>query len=403
MNRLSILIVLLVLLLCMSGAAAEEAKDFTEQCTVTASPGKYKLNRLYDRDYGTTYVCSEQRNPYVEIKAPDGENMSGIYVCFGDKLVPWIVQAEHDGKWETVYTSPTLYPHEYVTLENETHVRIKPVDNRLTTFTIGEIYVFGAGELPSFVQFWEPAPEKADLMILVAHPDDEILFMGGTIPYYAGELGYQVVVAYMTCNTMERRSELLNGLWEMGVRTYPVIGNYWDKYTKKLDTCYDAWGKSSTYQYITGLLRQFKPEVVITHDVKGEYGHGGHLVCADALMKCVKYAADSSKYTASYKQYGTWEVKKLYYHLGKTDVIEMDWDRPLDAFDGRTGFEVAKDAYLWHASQQTAGQKNAKTGKYEYFEVEPKNSEYSCYKFSLVYTTVGADEVKNDFFEHVIK
>ena len=34
------------------------------------------------------------------------------------------------------------------------------------------------------------------------------------------------VVAYMTYANVARKSELLNGLWHMGLRTYPVIGNF---------------------------------------------------------------------------------------------------------------------------------------------------------------------------------
>ena len=220
-------------------------------------------------------------------------------------------------------------------------------------------------------------------------------------PYYAGEKGMNVVVAYMTCGTMERRSELLNGLWAMGVRTYPEIGNFWDKYTKKLNTCYDAWGKSATNKYIVNLLRKYQPEVVVTHDVKGEYGHGAHLVCADAMQKCIPLAANPQKYTDSYKVYGAWEVKKLYLHMAKENAIEMDWDQPLSAFDGKTGYEMAVEGYSWHVSQHEAGQKNPETGKYEPFIVEPRESDYSCYRFGLVHSTVGVDVEKNDFFENI--
>ena len=44
---------------------------------------------------------------------------------------------------------------------------------------------------------------------------------------------------------------------------------------------------------------------------------------------------------------------------------------------------------------------NPKTGKYELFTVEPRDSEYSCYRFGLAYTAVGPDVEKNDFFENI--
>ena len=399
-----ILLTAVILLLCLlaAPAVAEEARDMTLDCKMTLSPGKYKtLDRICDRDWHTIYQSNKMKNPSVTLEAPKGELMHGVYVCFGDKLEPWKVEAKQDGKWVTVYESEGLYAHEFAPLDGETCIRVMPSTTKQTTLCIGEIYVYGEGELPATVQFWQSAPEKADLLVLAAHPDDEVLFFGGTIPYYAGEKGMNVVVAYMTCNLMERRSELLNGLWEAGVKTYPVIEDFWDKYTTKLDKGYEAWGKAATNKFIVGMLRQYKPEVVVTHDVNGEYGHGAHRVCADAMKNAVVTAAKADKYTDSAKAYGTWEVKKLYLHLYKENQIEMDWDQPLSAFGGRTGFEVAEDAYGWHFSQHDQGQKNKETGKYEYFVVEPRTSDYSCYRFGLAYTTVGPDVEKNDFFENI--
>lgn len=399
-----ILLTAAVLLLCLLAlpALAEEAKDLTPDCKITLSPGKYKtLDRIYDRDWHTIYLSNKMKNPSVTVEAPKGTPMHGVYVCFGDKLAPWKVEAKRDGKWVTVFESEGLYAHEFAPLDGESCIRVMPASIKQTTLCIGEIYVYGEGELPSTVQFWQPAPEKADLLVLSAHPDDEVLFFGGAIPYYAGEKGMDVVVAYMTCNLMERRSELLNGLWEAGVKTYPVIEDFWDKFTTKLDKGYEAWGKAATNKFIVGLLRQYKPEVVVTHDVNGEYGHGAHRVCADAMKNAVVTAAKADKYTDSAKAYGIWEVKKLYLHLYPENQIEMDWDQPLSAFGGRTGFEVAQDAYAWHFSQHDQGQKNKETGEYEYFVVEPRESDYSCYRFGLAHTTVGLDVEKNDFFENI--
>lgn len=399
-----LLIVLLALLISalFVPALADEAHDITDLCEITLSPGKYRtLDRICDRDWHTIYLSNKMKNPSVTLESPASAPMYGVYVCFGDKVSPWKVEAKRDGEWVTVYESEGLYAHEYAPLNGDTMIRVMPNTTKQTTLCIGEIFVYGPGEIPSTVQFWQPAPEKADLLVLSAHPDDEILFFGGAIPYYAGEKQMDVVVAYMTCGVMERRSELLNGLWTMGVRTYPVIGDFWDKYSTKLTTAYDAWGKSATNKFIVGLLRQFKPEVVLTHDVNGEYGHGAHRVCADAMKNCIVTAANASKYTDSAKQYGTWEVKKLYLHLAKENAIEMDWDQPLFAFGGKTGYEMAVEAYGWHFSQHEAGQKNKETGEFEYFIVEPRESDYSCYRFGLVHSTVGLDVEKNDFFENI--
>ena len=240
-KRWLIPLAVLAMLLCMP-ALAQEAQDITADCAISATAGKFKLKRINDRDWGTTYVSNKVKNPYVALTAPQGQPIYGLYVCFGDKVTPWRVEAMHQGKWETVYQSTAEYAHQYAPLNGETEVRVVPDTDKQAVLTISEIFAFGEGDVPGYVQQWEPTCEKADLLVISAHPDDEILFFGGTIPYYAAEQQMNVVVAYMTCGTMERRSELLNGLWEMGLRNYPVIGTFWDKYSKKLDTAYERTG-----------------------------------------------------------------------------------------------------------------------------------------------------------------
>lgn len=397
---LLLFLVLAGIILCVM-AGAEEARDITSECKVTGSAGKYKITRVYDRDLTTYWTSEKEKNSYVQIMAPKGEKIWHLYVCFWDKLDSWRLQVYRNGDWKDVETYAARYAHEYVQLDGVDGVRVACPSGKRGMVSLNEVYVFSEGDIPDWVQRWEDAPDKVDMMILSAHPDDEILFFGGTLPFYAGEKGLNVLVAYMTCGTYARRSELLNGLWTCGVRIYPSIGDFWDKFSKKLDTGYSAWGKTQTWTYVTELLRRYKPDVLLTHDVNGEYGHGAHRVCADAAQRCVSYAADASKYADSANQYGVWQVKKLYIHLYNEGQIEMDWDQPLEHFEGKTGFEVAQDAYKEHVTQQTSGQKNAKTGKMEYFEVEPRSSAYSCYLFGLAFTTVGPDVNGNDFLENI--
>ncbi|MBO2516974.1 MAG: hypothetical protein CW338_06840 [Clostridiales bacterium] len=393
--------VILLLFLLLGAACAEDgARDITAECKIKNSNGKYKISRICDLDISTYWTSYKEHNTYIQLTAPEGEKIYGVYICFWDTLRPWRLQVLRDGEWVLFGEYDARYAHEYVELDGVDGVKIMNGKGTSHALQLNEIYVFTEGAIPDWVQRWNDPPEKADIMFLVAHPDDEILFFGGAIPSYAAEYGKNVVVAYMTCNTSQRRTELLNVMWACGLRGYPVIGDFWDKYSTKLDTEYKAWGKQETWSYITALFRRFKPEVVVTHDVKGEYGHGGHLVCADACVKCADYAADEKKYTGSLS-WGTWQVKKVYLHLGRENTIEMDWDQPLSAFDGMTGFEKAKEVYKLYISQQGAAQKNPDTGKYEKFAVEPRDSKYSCYRFSLVYTKVGPDVNGNDFLENV--
>ncbi len=76
-------------------------------------------------------------------------------------------------------------------------------------------------------------------------------------------------------------------------------------------------GKGKVRKYVMGLIRRYKPEVIVTHDGGGEYGHGAHKVCADVAKYCVENSADASVLPELAKKYGTWSVKKLYLHMGE--------------------------------------------------------------------------------------
>ena len=94
-------------------------------------------------------------------------------------------------------------------------VRIRPKDGKRAAVYRGASRSRRGGRA-GLVQQWQAPLEKADLLALAAHPDDEILFLGGTIPYYAGEMGKAVQVAYLVPTMPYRRLELLDGLWLCG-------------------------------------------------------------------------------------------------------------------------------------------------------------------------------------------
>ena len=109
---------------------------------------------------------------------------------------------------------------------------------------------------------------------------------------------------------------------------------------------------------------------------------------ADAVARSAAGAGDASFFPASAEQYGTWQPQKLYVHLWAEGQIRLDWHRPLDAFGGKDGMTVAKEAMAMHVSQVKHGWKIEEGGDCD-------NA-----LFGLYYTGVGPDEAGDDLFEH---
>lgn len=388
------LIALLTLLaLSLSVAFAAEANDITEDCKFKVCSSGRKYTLMTDKKYTSYWESNKIKTPWIAITAPEGKPIAGLYVCFGNMPESWEIQTSDDGKdWFTAVPGDTRFLHAYVALPQPAqHVRLAVTSEKKTALRINDLFVLSKGDLPDWVQVWQPTEEKADILFLSTHPDDELIFFGGAIPTYAVEQQRKVVVAYFTRSNTTRSSELLNGLWHMGVRTYPVIGNFKDSYAKNLKAAYkSAGGKGKVNEWIVGLYRQYKPEVVVTQDTNGEYGHKQHMMIADAAQNCIALAANEDEFTASTIAYGTWQVKKLYLHLYPENQITFDWTIPLKSMNGATGIELAEEAYTLHKTQASSGMSVTETG-----------TKYDNRVFGLAFTTVGEDVRKDDFLENI--
>lgn len=240
-----------------------------------------------------------------------------------------------------------------------------------------EWHFYEKDRLPDGILLWEPALEKCDIMLIVAHSDDELVMMGGIIPTYATERGCRVQVVYCYVPERNRAAEALAGLRYSGMTTLPVI--FFTEDEQRLRFC----------EKITEQIRRFQPEVVITHDPEGEYGNPGHVLVARDVQKAIVCAADAESYPDTAAEYGVWQIKKLYLHLYPENQIRLDFDTPLASFDGKTAFEIAQEAYAFHKSQRSN------------WLVQLQSNRYDCRLYGLKFSTVGDDAEKNDFLENI--
>ena len=389
---LTALVVFLLMLCCVSGAVAAEAMDISDDCTFKGSSNKRKPTLLHDKKYTTSWESNKTKTPWLSVTAPAGMPIHGLYICFATIPEQWEIQIADGKDWMTYQQGDTRFLHTYVNIpDGAEKVRIICTSEKKTAMRINELYVLSEGDVPSWVQRWEPTHEKADILFISTHPDDELIFFGGAIPTYAAEQQRKVVVAYFTYSNVARSSELLNGLWHMGVRNYPVIGEFRDAFAKNLTTAYkNAGGKNKVREWVTGLYRQYQPEVVVTQDKDGEYGHKQHIMVAEAARDCIELAATEGEFLDSFMKYGAWQVKKLYLHLWPENQIAFDWNVPLISMNGSTGLELAAEAYEYHKTQASSG-----------FSVLETGAEYDNRVFGLAFSTVGEDVRKDDFLENI--
>lgn len=379
----------------------QEAEDISNYDTITECVGLPEY-ALFDEQ--VIFGGTSEDGAYFTLEHE--KCIGSIYIIFQYEYGPYELVNNDTG--EVVTVGQDRFLHQFLDMKELFGACPTSVTVRLNEgpVSINDMSVFTPGKVPDYVQRWKlPKEGETDLILFSTHADDEHLFFAGILPYYGAELDYEVLVVYLTGHrnfTPIRAHEILNGLWAVGIDTYPIIGNFTDfnRNTKEL-TYY--WfeligeGKDKLLGYVVEQMRRFKPKVVVAHDFLGEYGHGQHMVYADLVAQALEISNDPEQYPELAEAYGVWDVPKAYFHLYKENEIVMDWDQPLESFDGMTAFEVSVNlGFQKHVTQ---------VGYFEWYykgfpDAKSLPLHNPCY-FGLYRSTVGEDVQKNDFFENV--
>lgn len=378
------------------------AEDISRAARITARYGFKETKALFDGNL----VVPEGYDNHSWVNFEYAEGIGSLYLLFHREYGTYTVTNNDTGAAVTCGENGFL--HDFTDLE--AIFGTAPTSITLSfdsgAVQLDELFLFTSGQVPDSVQRWElPQEGETDLLLFSAHGDDEQLFFAGLLPYYAGELGYQVQVVYLTnhrAKLSERCHEMLNGLWAVGVTTYPVFGPFNDVYCRSLEDCYTIMNSTGHSReellgFVVEQLRRFKPLVAVTHDINGEYGHGQHMLFADLLMQAVEICNDPAQYPELAEAYGVWDVPKTYLHLYSENEIVMDWDQPLAHFGGMTAYQVTKQlGFPCHETQLRDFNWYLSTS-----ETAAGLKQYSPCYYGLYRTTVGPDVAKNDFFENL--
>lgn len=349
---------------------------------------------LQDERYSTSLSLAEG----TEIKVTSDTVMTGLYVIW-DSIVPeWTLKIGEDSYTYGKYG----YLHEYIELPKETtELTIvipngaNDVERGISKMRIADIIAFDTKDLPAWVQVWEPVCEEADFLVFSTHADDEQLFFGGILPVYQSERNIRVQYAFFTTywnipDQHIREHEKLNGLWLAGCKYYPIMGHFDDGWADNYEQAAAAISEDEAQKYLTECIRRTHPQIVVTQDIEGEYGHGQHMFMTGNAIKAVELAKDETYDGDSLSKYGTWDTLKFYIHLYGENQMKFDMRSPLDTFGGKRAIDVARQAYLCHQSQQWCD-----------FSVNDYGP-YDAALYGLYSTKVGEDVNHDDFMENIV-
>ncbi|MFD8598496.1 N-acetyl-1-D-myo-inositol-2-amino-2-deoxy-alpha-D-glucopyranoside deacetylase [Kitasatospora sp. NPDC059646] len=192
-----------------------------------------------------------------------------------------------------------------------------------------------------------PPADARGLLLVHAHPDDESINNGSTMARYAAE---GVRVTLVTCTLGEggevippelahlaqgwddtlgahRITELAAAMRELGVTDHRFLGGpgrYRDSGMMGVPdnddpACFWQADVDEAAGHLVAVIREVRPQVLVTYDEQGGYGHPDHIQAHRVALRGHELAADP----AFRPELGpAWQVAKVYYNRMPRSVIE---------------------------------------------------------------------------------
>jgi LmbE family N-acetylglucosaminyl deacetylase len=143
------------------------------------------------------------------------------------------------------------------------------------------------------------------LLAVHAHPDDETLTTGGTLAHYAAE-GVRTVVVTCTPGELglagDRPRELHEAARVLGVARVVELG-YADSgmYAEnESPTAFHRTEPAEAASRLIGILEEERPQVVVTYDETGGYGHPDHVKAHQVTVAAWRSWAQGRLYFVSF-------------------------------------------------------------------------------------------------------
>ncbi|HEY0753220.1 MAG TPA: PIG-L family deacetylase [Ktedonobacteraceae bacterium] len=166
------------------------------------------------------------------------------------------------------------------------------------------------------------------LLCVLAHPDDESLALGGTIAKYSS-LGVETSLIVATRGERGWRGhasqhpgeQMLGQIREQEVRqASQALGIAHLLFLDYMDGDLDQANEFEATAQITRLIRQLRPDIVLTFGPDGLYGHPDHIAISQFTTSAIVCAADIGYAPAFGLE--PHRVSKLYYRTATRDWLE---------------------------------------------------------------------------------
>lgn len=151
------------------------------------------------------------------------------------------------------------------------------------------------------------------IMFVHAHPDDESLWTGGLIARQVAMGGEVAVVMCTWVSGTPRHRELLDALGELGVPDEPILLDYADLKVPESAPGRERLCDASFDTEVAELashIRRYRPDVLVTYDPYGIYGHPDHIRAHRLTCAAADAAATPTLYRDSTP---AWQVRSLYF------------------------------------------------------------------------------------------
>ncbi|MFC2134605.1 PIG-L family deacetylase [Bacteroidota bacterium] len=201
------------------------------------------------------------------------------------------------------------------------------------------------------------------VLYLAAHPDDE----NSALLAYLSK-GILLRTGYMSLNRGDGGQNLIGN--EKGdllgvVRTQESLSareidgaeQFFTRavdfgYSKSSEETLNFWNNELVLGDIVKIIRQYRPDIIITRFSKTDGRHGHHLASAILAEEAFHAAADPNKFPEQLEELNTWQAKRLIWNTWKPDSNSIGIDLgEYNALLGKSYFEIMAESRSMHKTQ----------------------------------------------------